>query len=365
MIPITSVEFGEETEKLVLEVLRSGMIAQGPMVARFEREFAELCGVRHAIAVSNGTVSLLAALQACGIGPGDEVVTSPFTFVATLNAAIHVGATIRFADIEPDTFCLDPGAIGAVLNDRTAALLPVHLFGQGADVPALRSAASGVGVMIEDAAQAHGATVDGRAVGSFGVGSFSFYATKNITTGEGGMVTTDDDSVADTVRLLANQGMRQRYQYELPGYNLRLTDLQAAVGVSQMGGYGEVIRQRQANAAALSAGLADVAGLVTPAVREGRTHVWHQYTVRVTDDAPLGREALVERLHAEGIGAGVYYPRLAWDYACFADHPRVVADPTPFALTAARQVVSLPVHARLTDSNIDEIVAKVRAVMHA
>lgn len=362
MIPITSVQFGADTEELVLGVLRSGHIAQGPMVARFESEFAELLGVEHAVAVSNGTVSLLAALQAAGVGPGSEVITSPFTFVATINAAVHVGATVRFADIEPDTMCLDPSALEPVRNERTAALMPVHIFGQPADMPGLIATAGEDTLMIEDAAQAHGAEVAERAAGTYGIGSFSFYATKNLTTGEGGMVTTNDAAIADTVRLLSNQGMRARYQYEMPGYNLRLTDLQAAVGVSQLAGYDEVLRRRRANAAALTAGLADVEGCICPTVADGRTHVWHQYTIRATGDAPRSRDATVEALHAAGIGAGVYYPKLAWDYDCFSGHPRIVTDPTPIAAEVVGQVISLPVHAALTDAEIDQIITETRKV---
>ena len=264
-ISISTVELGPEVEALVLEVLRSGLIAQGPKVAEFERRFAELCGVPHAVAVNNGTTALVAAFEASGIGPGDEVVTSPFTFVATVNAALEVGATVRFGDIRDDDFCLDPDRLGDVIGPRTKAVVPVHLYGQCADMDAIAAIAADRGLtVVEDAAQAHGATLHGRPAGSWGTATFSFYATKNITTGEGGMVTTADDAVADRLRLLRNQGMRRRYEYEVPGHNWRMTDLHAALALPQLTTYPQAVAARQANADRLSAGLRDLPGVVVP-----------------------------------------------------------------------------------------------------
>ena len=366
MIPISVVDLPPETEALVLEVVRSGRLAQGPMVERLEGAVAELCGVPHAVAVSNGTVSLVAALEALDIGPGDEVVTSPFTFVATLNAILERGATATFADITADDLCIDPAAADAAVGSATRALMPVHLYGQAADMAPLMATAERHGLaVVEDAAQAHGATDDGQPVGSFGVGSFSFYATKNLTTGEGGMVTTSDDAVADRLRLLRNQGMRARYQYELAGHNLRMTELQAAVGLPQLERYPAAVAARRANAAALTEGLDGIEGLVTPSVREGATHVWHQYTVRITDAASLGRDEVVEALGERGVGAGIYYPRLVFDYDCYRDHPGVRTADVPEAARAAAEVVSLPVHPGLSEADRDQIVTTVREVLHA
>jgi dTDP-4-amino-4,6-dideoxygalactose transaminase len=362
VIPISSVQIGPREKELVGEVLDSGMLAQGPMVARMEAQFAELCGVRHAVAVSNGTVSLMAALQAMGVGPGDEVLTTPFTFVATLNAVLHVGAVVRFADIDADDFLIDPQSC-APFAGRIKAVVPVHLYGQSADVPALRAVLGADIPLLEDAAQAHGATLDGRTVGSFGVGSFSFYGTKNLTTGEGGMVTTDDDHLADQIRLLRNQGMRARYQYELPGHNFRMTDLQAAIGVAQLERVGDIIATRNANAAALTAGLGDLEGLVTPIVRPNRTHVWHQYTVRITENARLSRNAFMEHLQAAGVGCGVYYPALVHDYDCYREHPRIRFDDTPIAARVVQEVVSLPVHPTLTSADLERIIEVVRGAL--
>jgi perosamine synthetase len=360
-VPITTVRFGESEERLVLEVLRSGMLAQGPKVARLEELFCAMTGAGHAVAVNNGTTALVAALQALELGPGDEVVTTPFTFVATLNAALEAGATVRFADIGLDDFGLDAASVEGAVTEHTRVLMPVHLYGQAADMAALVPLAERHGLaVVEDAAQAHGAETDGRRVGTFGQACFSLYATKNVTTGEGGVVTTDDDRLADRLRLLRNQGMRARYQYELAGHNYRMTDLQAAVGIPQMERLDEITEARRANAAALDDGLRGLTGLVTPAEVTGRRHVYHQYTVRVTDEAPLTRDDLGERLAEAGVGSGIYYPRLVHDYACYQGHPGVVVGETPNAALAAAQVLSLPVHPHLTPGELDQVVTAVR-----
>jgi dTDP-4-amino-4,6-dideoxygalactose transaminase len=364
-IPISSVMVGAEEEGLVLEVLRSGMLAQGPMVARLEEEFAAAQGVRHAVAVSNGTVALVAALKACGIGPGDEVITTSFSFNATLNAVLEVGATARFADIRED-YTIDPDAVAALVNERTAAILPVHLYGMPADMTALERIARRHGLaIIEDAAQAHGATLHGRGTGSFGVGTFSLYGTKNITCGEGGLVTTGDDAIADTLRLLRNQGMRARYQYEAIGHNWRLTDLQAAVAIPQVKRMGEITARRAANAELLSRGLSGLPGLHLPQAPAGVTHSWHQYTVRLASDAPLNREEFCRALAEGGIGHGVYYPKLMHDHACYQDHPHVRIDPTPLAREFTGRVVSLPVHPALGDQCLERIIKTVRGAFDA
>ena len=363
-ISISGVHVDEETERLVLDVLRSGHIAQGPMVARLEREFATLCGVPHAIAVTNGTVALVAALQALGVGPGDEVVTSPFTFVATLNAILGCGAVARFADIDPRTFTVDPAAVADAITPRTRVLMPVHLYGQAADMAHIAPLAADRGLaVVEDAAQAHGATVDGRAVGSFGLGCFSLYGTKNVTSGEGGMITTDDDVLADTLRVLRNEGMRARYQYERVGYNYRLTDVQAAIAIPQLAHLADSNERRRHNAASLDRGLADIPGLRTPLVASGHNHVFHQYTVRVTRDSRLDRDELARHLAENGIETGIYYPRVVHDYDCYRTHPGVVATPVPQAVRAAREVLSLPVHPHLSSNDVDRVVDVVRRAL--
>ncbi len=362
-ITLAHVRLGAAEERAVLEVLRSGKLTGGARVAEFEGAFAAAHGAAHAVAVSNGTVALVAALRAHGIGPGDEVITTPFTFAATLNAILEVGATARFADIGED-LAIGPGAIAALVTSRTRAVVPVHLYGLPADMPAICGVAARYGLaIIEDAAQAHGARVGADPVGCSGTAAFSLYGTKNITCGEGGVVTTGDDKIADSLRLLRNHGMREHYQYELPGHNYRLTDMQAAIATVQVSKLASVNARRARNAALLSAGLADVPGLRLPAVPPDRQHAWHQYTVRLTAAARMDRDRLRSRLSVAGIDARPYYPRLVHDYQCYHDHPRVIRDTTPQARLAAAEVLSLPVHPGLTGSDIDRIIGCVRAAL--
>ncbi len=359
-IPISAVKLGEAEERLAMEVIRSGRLAQGPMVERLETAFAQLTHTRHAVAVSSGTVALVAALQGLGIGPGDEVVTTPFTFVATLNAILQVGATARFADVTDEDLTISPAAVEAALTPRTAALLPVHLYGKPARVDVLDEVARAHGLaLVEDAAQAPGAAIGGQPVGSFGVGCFSLYATKNVTTGEGGVITTDDDALADRLRVLRNQGMRNRYEYVVPGYNYRLTELQAAIALPQLERLAELDERRRANAEALDQRLAHVTGLRLPSVTPGQRHVFHQYTVRVTPSSPLGRDNLAEALRVQAIDSGIYYPRAVYDYDCYRENPQLVIEPMPVAEQAATQVLSLPVHPSLTLSQVDRIAGAV------
>ncbi len=363
MIPISAVAIGAEEEALVLEVLRSGQLAQGPKVAQLEAASCAMAGTAHAVAVNSGTAALVLALKAIGVGPGDEVITTPFTFAATLNAIIESGATARFADIGAD-FNLDASYVEALINDRTKAVLPVHLYGHPAEMSTLSALASGAGAaLVEDCAQAHGATFDGRPVGGFGVGCFSFYATKNISSGEGGVVTTDDAALADRMRILRNQGMRARYDYVVPGHNYRMTDVIAAIAIPQFARLGDIVGARQANAAALSSLLADVVGIAVPVVSPNRTHVWHQYTIRLDVEAGIDRANVVAELERQGVGCGVYYPNLAYDYDCYRSHPSVVVDPCPNASQAAASVLSLPVHSGVTDADLEHIAdAVARAV---
>ena len=363
MINISEVRLGTEEETSVLEVLRSGRLAQGPKVEELERLFAEAHGSAFAVAVNNGTTALVAAIRALDLEPGDEVVTSPFSFVATLNSILEAGATARFADVGDD-FCLDPDSVEALIGPRTKVLLPVHLFGLPADMNALSQIADRHGLaIVEDAAQAHGATVGARPVGTYGLACFSLYATKNVTSGEGGIITTNDATRAERLRILRNQGMRVRYEYVMAGHNYRMTELQAAVAIPQMHRLGEITARRRANAARLSAGLAGIAGLGLPIEPTGRTHVYHQFTVRVGAEAACDRGQLAKRLEDAGVGSGIYYPRLMHDYDCYRDHPLVGKDETPRAASAAAEVLSLPVHQHLTDADVDQVVAAVREAL--
>jgi dTDP-4-amino-4,6-dideoxygalactose transaminase len=343
---------GEAEIEAVVRVMRGGNVVQGPEVAAFEAEFGELVAGRHCVAVNSGTSALVIGLLGLGIGPGDEVIVPSFTFAATANAVRLTGATPVFVDIEADTFCLSPAATEAAIGPKTAAIMPVHLYGHPADMTALTAIAERHGLaIIEDAAQAHGATLNGTPVGAFGkVGCFSFYPTKNMHSLEGGMITTDDEALARTFRLLRNQGMEQRYANEVVGYNMRLTDVAAAVGREQLrklAGWNEL---RRANAAKLDAGLI---GVTTPPVRPGVEHVYHQYTVRVANDR---RDALQRFLGTRRIGSAAYYPIPVHRLASF----QVELD-LPVTEQATREVLSLPVHPSLSADDLDRIIEATRA----
>lgn len=363
MIQVAQPLLGTPEEELVLEVLRSGQLTQGPMVERFEAAVARVTGAPHAIAVNNGTSALWAALVAHGIGPGDEVVTSPLTFVATLNVILLVGATPRFVDVRDD-LTLDHDQLADAITDRTRAVLPVHLYGLPADLAAIRRVLGDRSVaVVEDAAQALGGGQGDAPVGAVGTACFSFYATKNVTTGEGGVVTTDDDDRATCLRQLRNQGQRGRYDYARPGLNLRLTELQAAIGVAQMARLPGLLAARRVNAAVLAEGLAGVEGLTLPVEPSDRRHVFHQFTVRVGPDARCSRDDLATHLRQRGVASAVYYPRPVHDHPCFREDDRVGTPDTPRAATACREVLSLPVHPGLRPDDLARVVTAVREVL--
>jgi dTDP-4-amino-4,6-dideoxygalactose transaminase len=360
VIVVSEPLIGELEEQLVLQALRSGRLVKGPMVEQFEEAVRRNVGTRHAIAVNNGTSALIAALLANDIGPGDEVITSPFTFVATLNAILHVGATPRFVDVGPD-FNIDHELLGAAVGPTTRAVLPVHLYGCPAAMKEIEAAIAGKGIaVIEDAAQALGASVAGRPTGSFGTGCFSFYATKSVTTGEGGVVTTDDDDIAGALRVIRDQGQRGTYDYERPGFNLRLTELQAALGVAQMTRLADILARRRENARFLTEELAGIDGLVLPCEPPDRRHAFHQFTVRVTSRARVHRDDLVQRLLVRGIQCGVYYPRPVFDYDCFRRDTRVGVPSTPTATRLGSEVLSLPIHPKLGEVDLRLVVDAVR-----
>jgi len=372
MIRIAHPFMGAEEEEAARQVLASGQLAQGPQVTTFERRFAELCQVREAVAVSSGTAALHLALLAHGIGHGDEVITSAFSFAATANAILAVGATPVFVDIEADTYTLDPAQVEAAITPRTRAVMPVHLYGHPCAMERLLALAEAHAlIIIEDACQAHAATIDGRSVGSFGTGCFSFYATKNITTGEGGMITTDDPAIAQKARLLRNHGQQARYHHTMLAYNMRMTELQGALGVVQLRKLEELTARRIANAAYLTERLAGV--VQTPIVRPGCKHVYHQYTIRVETD----RDALAERLRACNIETAVHYPLPIYRQPFYQQSPelfriantnyqRSASDETPPGLPvterAVREVLSLPVHPALQEEELSMIAREVAAL---
>lgn len=356
MIPISSPYIGEEEKAAVLEVLASGQLAQGPKVHAFEEAFAAWSGARYAVATTSGTSALHVALLAHGIGPGDEVITSSFSFIASANCALFVGATPVFADIEPEYFTLDPADVARKITARTKAIIPVHLFGQPCNMDALTELAEAHNLaIIEDACQAHGARWQGKMVGSFGTACYSFYPTKNMMSGEGGMITTNDAAVAEQARLIRQHGMAKRYVHETLGYNLRLSDLHAAIGLVQLKRVDGWNAQRQANAAYLSQHLANVPSVVTPAVRPGAEHVFHQYTVRVQD-----RDHVVKALGEQGIGVGVYYPTAIHEQPLYRKLGYNVS--LPETEKASQEVLSLPVHPFVGEAELAEVVAAVAAL---
>lgn len=353
MIPIARPLIDEEEKQAVLEVLESGMLAQGPRVRAFEDAFAEYCGVDHAVATSSGTTALHVALLAHGIGPGDEVITTSFTFVASANAVLYVGARPVFVDIDPATFNIRADLIEAAITPRTKALLPVHLFGLPADMDPILDIAARHGLaLIEDACQAHGAEYGGRRAGSFGTGCFSFYPTKNITSAEGGMVTTSDPLIADRCRVIRQHGMRRRYYHDEMGFNFRMTDVHAAIGLAQLAKLESFNQARIRAAHYLSEHLR---GVVTPTVPPRRRHVFHQYTIRVTEGR---RDALHDHLQAREIGTGVYYPVPVHQQTPYRQELGYDLS-LPETERAAQEVLSLPVHPALSQADLEAIVSAV------
>lgn len=359
-IPPAKPIIGDDEREAVDRVMRSGMIAQGPEVAAFEREFSDhFVPGRVSVAVNSGTAGLHLGLLAAGIGAGDEVIVPSFTFAATGNSVALTGATPVFVDIEPETFSISPEAVAAAITPQTKGIMPVHLYGHPARMRELEALAVERGVMLfEDAAQAHGSSLDGRPVGSFGeFAMFSLYPTKNMTSGEGGMITAANDTIARRARLLRNQGMERQYENEVVGFNARMTDIHAAIGRVQLTKVDGWTSSRQENAAFLDANLR---GVIVPPVADGAVHVYHQYTVRVPED----RDGFVAALKSEhNVGAGVYYP--------IPNHrlPSLASYASGLELSeterAAKEVASLPVHPSLTQDDLERIVTAVNAVAGA
>ncbi|HEY7738667.1 MAG TPA: DegT/DnrJ/EryC1/StrS family aminotransferase [Candidatus Limnocylindria bacterium] len=357
MIPIAAPQIGPEEQALVAETLASGSLAQGPRVRELEERFAALVGVPHAVATSSGTTALHLALLAAGVGPGDEVITAPFTFIASGTSILYTGARPVFVDVDPRSFMVDPDRIEAAITPRTKAIMPVSLYGQPADLPAIEAIAERRGVaLIEDAAQTHGASIDGRQSGSFGQGVFSFYPTKNMTTGEGGMITTADGALSDWARLRREHGMKVRYHHDVLGYNFRMTDIHAAIGLAQLTKLPAFNARRIAIASRYHA---ELRGVVTPWIRPGTVHVFHQYTLRV-----LKRDAFVDQLRELGVGTGVYYPIPVHRQKPFLELG--YGDQSfPVSEQLCEEVVSIPVHPGLSDADVDAVIEAVNTVADA
>lgn len=341
-VPVARPLLGEEEADAVREVLASGMIASGPKTAAFEERFAAFCGASHAVAVNNGTAALHAALLAGGVGPGDEVIVPSFSFIATATAVSMCGAVPVFADVDPERFTIDPVSAEALVTGQTKAVIAVHLFGQPCDVPAIADLCADRRLLfVEDAAQAHGAALDGKRAGSFGdFGCFSFYATKNMTTGEGGMVTTASDEFDARLRRIINHGQSEKYLHTELGYNYRMTDIAAAVGLVQLERLERFNRRRQENAAFYSDHIR-APGIAVPTTAPGAVHVYHQYVLRADD----GRDRLMTALGERGIGTAVHYPVPIHRQPVYAGRPACC----PVAERLAATVFSIPVHPGVTD----------------
>jgi len=350
-----------EIQSAVSDVIRSGQFVLGPQVRAFESEIAERLSVKHAIACNSGTDALVLGLRALGIGPGDEVITTPFTFYATAEAISLVGAELVFVDIEPRTFNIDPSQIPAALTPRTKAVVPVHLFGHAADLDPILELSRRHGLtVLEDVAQAFGGRYRGRPLGSIGhAGAFSFYPTKNLGAfGDAGLLATNDDHVAELARKLRTHGSLRRDCNEMIGYNSRLDEIQAAVLRVKLPHVEGWNSQRQTAAVTYRRLLADIAGVVPPLVEEYADHVFNQFTVRIIG---RNRDAIQKALAQAGIGTNVYYSVPVHRLPVYADHHCHL----PVAELAAREVLSLPMGPMLPNAAIGRVADALRAAFAA
>lgn len=361
LIPAAKPIIGQEERDAVDRVLASGMVAQGPEVKAFEQEFAaHMVAGRECVATNSGTSSQHLGMLALGLKPGDEVIVPSFTFAATANSVAASGGVPVFVDIDPDTFCMDPAAVKAAITERTVGIQPVHLYGHPAAMPEIVEIAKEHGLWVfEDAAQAHGATLNGQQVGTFGDGAmFSLYPTKNMTSGEGGMTACGTAEMARVVRLYRNQGMEKQYANEVVGFNNRMTDIHAAIGRVQLTKVDAWTERRREIAARFDA---ELEGVVVPVVREGASHVYHQYTIRVAGATGEERDRFRDALREEHqVGAGVYYPTPVHRLPSYG-----MEIDLPVTEKVAAEVISLPVHPSLSDDDVDRVITAVNAVAKA
>jgi dTDP-4-amino-4,6-dideoxygalactose transaminase len=357
-IPIAKPLIGEAEKAAISEVIDSGLLAQGPKVLEFEKKFADYVGTNHAIAASSGTTAIHLALLGHGIGPGDEVITTPFTFIATATPILFCGAKPVFVDIDPKSFNIDPSQIESAITEKTKAIMPVHLYGHPATMDHIKEIAEAKElVVIEDACQAHGAKYHGQFVGSIGdCGAFSFYPTKNMTTSEGGMVTTNDSELAERLTLLRNHGQLKRYDYNMVGYNFRMTDISAAIGLVQIAKLGKFIESRVKNAGRLTKGLEGI--VEVPYVAPDVEHVFNQYTIKQSS-----RDGLKEALEKDGIGSAIYYPKPLNEFPVFHDYVPENFN-APISSEVSHEVLSIPVHPGLSDEHVDKIIESIKTFIN-
>ncbi len=365
-IPIARPDVGAREEELVLEVLRSGMLSLGPMGPRFERAFADWVGTRHAAAVSSGTAGLHLGLVRAGVGPGDEVITSPFSFVSSANCALHAGATPVFADVDPITCNIDPAAVEAAITPRTRAIVPVHIFGLPCDIEAINAIAARHGLaVVEDAAEALGARRQGQMVGTHGNPTvFAFYPNKQMTTGEGGIVTSDDPAVQEDFESLRNQGRAdtgQWLEHDRLGWNYRMDDLSAAVGLGQVERLDALLAGRAAVAERYNALLADAEGVTLPAEVPGDTRSWFVYTVLLEPE--VDRNAVMALLGERGIASKPYLPSIHLQ-PLYRDRGHRPGE-LPVCEGISRRSLALPFFAALTEAQQERVTGALREILAA
>jgi perosamine synthetase len=363
-VPVVSVALDESDIEAAVRVLRSGMLAQGANVAELEQRFADMTGARHAVACANGTCALQLAYEPL-IEPGDEVLVPAWGYISTATMIIARGARPILVDADPDTFLLDLEDAKKRITEQTTAIAATHLYGLPCDAEAIEAFAIDHGLsVVFDAAQAHLATVNARGLGAFGDAvTYSFYPTKNMTTGEGGMVTTNDDDLADTLRRLRSHGETQKYLHEVVGYNYRMTDVEAAIGCSQLSRLPQATATRRKNAARLDRIVDNIDGLTPPVVPAGRKHVYHQYAVRMDlDRFTCTRDEFIAALRAEGVMCAVHYPRALTQQPVFEP---LLDGARPVSERLANSLFCLPVHPNLQDADFDVIDAALRKVADA
>ncbi|MDD1752795.1 MAG: DegT/DnrJ/EryC1/StrS family aminotransferase [Methanotrichaceae archaeon] len=353
-IPIAKPLIGSEEIKAVGDVLVSGMLTQGENVKKFEEAFSAYLNVTNSVAVSNGTVALDLALKALNLKSGDEIISPAFSFIATANSILYQGLKPVFVDVDPRTFNINSEDLKEKITSRTKAVVGVHLYGQPLELRDVKEICEDHHlVLVEDCAQAHGAEYNGKKVGSYGIGCFSFYPTKNMTTGEGGMITTDDNSLADSLRLLRNHGDTGKYNHVTLGYNYRLTNLQGAIGLIQLKRLDHFNDKRISNAELLNKKI-KIKGIAKPFKMDEVKHVYNQYVVKVEDDFLASRETLMDYLHSKGIGTAIHYPKPIYRQPLYQ---QIRADwrICPAAEEVSRKVMSLPVHPSLRREDIEYI----------
>jgi dTDP-4-amino-4,6-dideoxygalactose transaminase len=363
MIPIAKPLISEEEIEEVKNVLTSGRLIQGEKVEEFEKEFSKYIGVEHAVATSNGTTALHTALLACGITEGDEVITTPFSFIASSNSILFCRAKPVFVDIDTETFNINPDLIEAKITKKTKAILVVHLYGMPVEMDKIMKIAEEYDLLvIEDACQAHGAEYKGKKVGSIGhIACFSFYPTKNMTTGEGGMITTNDDELCKKARMIRNHGQAHigEYLHRILGYNYRMTDMQAAIGLVQLKKLESFIEKRIEYARYLNNSLMNVSEIVTPKIKENIRHVFHQYTVRVLDGK---RDYVAKQMEKNGIQTRIYYPLPIYKQPLYRNLG--YREEFPEAEQASKEVLSLPVHPSLSKEDLDKIIYSLKSIIN-